>query len=120
MYNLKDEEYYIYMYDRENFAAKYICVSFMSLTAPSFVGTVRTIDASIAEIQSRKARAISASQTFLIAFAILQQRLRWLDIYEKLLKFHITIRYNNTSLSHVYIYEKLYGSLFPKKSSYTK
>lgn len=66
----------------------------ISLTTPSFVGTVRTIDASVAEVQGWKTRAISASQAFLVALTIPEQRFDWLSVYEKLLKFHITIRHS--------------------------
>lgn len=70
----------------------------MFLTAPSFVGAVGTIDAAVAEVESRKACAIAAGQTLLFALAVLQQRLRRLNIYEKPLRFQITIRYTVTIL----------------------
>jgi len=62
------------------------------LTAPSFVGSVGTIDAPVAEVRSRKARTIPASQFLSIALTVLEQRPRWSGVYEKLWKFRITVR----------------------------
>lgn len=62
----KDEKYFFYLMLQRIFEL------FMFLTAPSFVRPVRTIDAPVAEVESRKARAIAASQIPLLAFTVFQ------------------------------------------------
>lgn len=65
---------------------------FEFLTAPHFVGAIRTVDASVAKVCSREARAVSASQKLLIAVALLEKRSRWLRLCKTLKEFPITTR----------------------------